>query len=90
MNFKFDEFFPIINIINSHGRQEEAKKQEKERKKQLMTQCVGMLEQFQTDEAQVLTFPSTLERFQRKTLHSKAQEMGLLPKYNINGEFLSV
>lgn len=26
MNFKFDEFFPIINIINSHGRQEEAKK----------------------------------------------------------------
>lgn len=57
------------------------KKEEKEKKKELFTQCIEQLERFKTNDSSVITFPSMLNKYQKKELHLKAQCIGFLPKY---------
>lgn len=70
--------------------QKRRKKEQKQQKKQLMAKCIEDLEDFQNDETSFITFPSTLEKSQRKELHMKAQSMGLTPKYSETGESICV
>lgn len=42
------------------------KKEEKEKKKELFIQCIEQLEQFKTNDSSVITFPSMLNKYQKK------------------------